>query len=155
VGDIITFFDGNKVNQASDLLPMVGITPIGSNPSIVIKRNGKEVKGNIKITAQTKKKTKIKLGVYLPRVGFSVGELDKEELKLLGIKNGVKITAVRKSFAHLEGFVDGDILISFNFKKIHTVSGLIDNISIIPDRKRISVRVFRNNKTFFLSALVK
>jgi len=41
VGDIVTRFNGHDVVRSSDLLPLVGISPVGDKVKVEILRKGK------------------------------------------------------------------------------------------------------------------
>jgi len=119
-GDIITEFNGKKVNKSSELQQRVGETPVGTKTSLTILRDGKTKKLSITLAELP---DEIKTGnndgatpesqVKPNQLGLSVRPLTPELAQRFGIKskNGVLVVGVKSgSPAANAGLRQGDVV---------------------------------------------
>ncbi|MEM7512243.1 MAG: Do family serine endopeptidase [Bacteroidota bacterium] len=112
-GDVITKVDGVGVKSSPELLEMIGRKRPGDKLTLTVDRKGRDMDfevvlknrdGNTGIVEKEAEE------VMLSRLGIAVDPLSEEELDELGIKGGVKVSAVRSGIVRSntdieEGFV--------------------------------------------------
>ncbi len=123
-GDVIIEFNGKRVNSAHDLSRMVAQTTPGTNVTIGIIREGKQIEIQVKIG----KKGEQTISAVVPassRWGLTVQNISPELVKQYGLEKkepGVLITYVRpNSPASNAGLQPGDIVKEIGRRKITDV----------------------------------
>ena len=131
-GDVILAYNGQTLQQASDLPPLVGMTKPGSKVPVEILRNGK--KQTVQVTIGEAKRDgnavdNRSAGSPSARsgsaaLGLSVQSLDNDTRKQLGLKDGqgVVIDAITGPVAAQSGLRAGDVILMVNQRKIGSVA---------------------------------
>lgn len=143
VGDIVTRFGGHKIVRSSDLPPVVGVSPVGSEVEVEILRKGKFKKLSIKLGELPEEEVQM-ASTQEPtvsqdnRLNITVMDLTGDIRKQLEIKeNGVLVDQVEDGAARKAGVRRGDVILMINntdvinaeqFKKL--VEGLQEGKSV-------------------------
>lgn len=146
-GDIVTAFNGRKVEKFSDLPRLVGNTRPGTQATLEIWRRGKAQQLNVQVAeleaeraaAKVPEKPAEKASVNW--LGIAVGDLSKEQKDQAKVSGGAVVTGV-KGAAERAGIRQGDIILSVNNSQIASVqqfTGLVERL----DRKRTVVLLVR------------
>jgi serine protease Do len=126
--DIILKFDGKPVNESSDLPRLVTAVRPGVKVPLEVWRDGKLMALNVVVgefkeealkTASTSKAPAMpeKSKARLERMDIAVAELDADDKKETGAKNGVRIEDIKGRVRDLE---NGDIISAVIYKGITT-----------------------------------
>jgi serine protease Do len=153
IGDVIIEFGGHRVKESNDLPIIVARTTVGKKVSVVVLRDGKEVKlsvtiGELKeeeVLASAKGKGDLGLTVQrvTPQIADSLG-LDRAE--------GVVITMVEPgSPAEEAGLRRRDVILEIDRKSIRKLSDYQKAITKIKKGKGILFLVRRGETTLFLA----
>ncbi len=153
IGDVIIEFGGQRVKESNDLPIIVARTTVGKKVSVVVLRDGKEVKlsvtiGELKeeeVLASAKGKGDLGLTVQrvTPQIADSLG-LDRAE--------GVVITMVEPgSPAEEAGLRRRDVILEIDRKSIRKLSDYQKAITKIKKGKGILLLVRRGETTLFLA----
>ncbi len=153
IGDVIIEFGGKRVKVSNDLPIIVARTPVGKEVSVIVLRDGKEVKlsvavGELKeeeVIASTKGKGDLGLTVQrvTPQIAESLG-LERAE--------GVVITMVELgSPAEEAGLRRGDVILEIDRKSIRKLSDYQKAITKIKKGKGVLFLVRRGETTLFLA----
>jgi serine protease Do len=130
-GDIIMKIDDVEVNSPSELTEQINRYRPGDKVGVTLKRKNKTKQFDV-ILRNLQGDTKVvKSGTYDTILGAKVVEVDNEDKKSLGIKNGVKITELGAGKLRAEGVKEGFIITQVNNKDISSVEDLkkiINNI---------------------------
>ena len=119
-GDVITKFDGKKVNKMSELQEAIAQHRPGDKVSVTYLRNKKE--STISVTLRnTQGNTKIMEEVDLDDIGVTLKPVPEEDMKNLGISYGLTITAIRNGKMKAAGASKGTIILQVNDQKMESV----------------------------------
>jgi serine protease Do len=130
-GDIIMKINDVEVNSPSELTEQINRYRPGDKVNVTLKRKNKTKQFNV-ILRNLQGDTKfVKSGTYDTILGAKVIEIDNEEKKSLGIKNGVKITELGAGKLRAEGVKEGFIITQVNNKNVSTVEDLKKTINNI------------------------
>ncbi|RMG71613.1 MAG: Do family serine endopeptidase [Bacteroidetes bacterium] len=134
-GDVILSVDGTPVRQSSELIAAVGTRRPGDKVELQVQRDGKEKtfevtlrnrEGNTELVAEAE------LSV-LNELGVDLAALDRDELKVLGLDHGVKITQLRPGKLSRETDVrEGFIITHIDGEKIKSPE---DVQKVLADKK--------------------
>lgn len=143
----------NPGNSGGPLINLRGEV-VGINSMILSPNNsgsigiGFSIPSNIakNIIEQLKKNGKVERG----HIGITMAEITPEVAKALKLKNdsGVYITSVLEdSPAQKAGLKQGDVILSFNKKKIRNSSELINEVYSLAPETTVSISILRDKKT--------
>jgi serine protease Do len=126
-GDIITEFNGKIVSQMSMLPAMVAQTPVDSEASILLVRDGKEKTIKVKIAALNEDTASQDMPEHDEgtELGLTVQEITPELADNLEIEanNGLIVASVEEGSTSAEaGLRRGDIIVEINRKSISEVA---------------------------------
>jgi serine protease Do len=132
-GDVIIAIDDKKVNSTAQLQSQIARHRPGDEVEVTIIRNNKEkkVKATLK-NAQGDTSTVTASVNSLDLAGASFLDLDKGELKKLGINGGVKINKIGSGKFKAAGIKEGFVITSIDKKPVNSVADLkraLDNSS--------------------------
>ncbi len=130
-GDIIMKIDDVEVNSPSELTEQINRYRPGDKVNVTLKRKNKTKQFGVILRNLQGDTRFVKSGTYDTILGAKVIEVDNEEKKSLGIKNGVKITELGAGKLRAEGVKEGFIITQVNNKDVSTVEDLkkiINNI---------------------------
>ena len=139
-GDVITAFNGQKINEREDLPPLVGRIAPGTKATVTIFREGKSrdipvtlsvLESDVVASAPTPSNPSTApstrgadTGTAL--LGISVGELDANSRKQLGLEagEGVRITGVTGNSARESQLVPGLVILQVGRKPVGSAAEL-------------------------------
>ena len=85
------------------------------------------------------------------RLGMSVQDLTKEQLKQLEITSGVVVNHVEQGPAALIGLRPGDVITHLNHQTIESAKAFSKIVAELPAGKSLSMRVLRQGRASFIS----
>jgi serine protease Do len=158
-GDIITEYDGRKVERASDLPRAVAGTPVGRDVRLSVVRDGKTLVLTARIEALDAKEPRRAEGGerVRPTLGLSVQPLTPALARQLGVKatQGVVVQRVEDgSPAADAGFERGDVIVEVDKKPIKTVGELRESVDKRANGKPMLFRIQRQDASLFLTVTV-
>ncbi len=132
-GDIILSYNGQPLQQAADLPPLVGMTRPGSKVPVEILRNGKKQTLDVTISEASRDQAALnnKRSAVPPSsqsgstaLGLTVQSLDNDTRKQLGLKagQGVVIGEITGPVAAQAGLQAGDVILMVNQQKVGSVA---------------------------------
>ncbi len=159
-GDVIVSFDGRSVSDEHELPQLVAATKPGSKVTVVVIRDGKELKIPVTIAEMEGEKAGARAGGpdLTKGLGLTVQDITPEIARQFEIENrsGVIVTQVEDgSPADDAGFQDGDIIRSVNrqpVKNVHEFGALVKKLK---GEKSALFLVERGDARIFLAVKLK
>ena len=157
-GDIITKFNGQAIDRATDLPRMVGNTKPGSKSSITVFRRGGSRDLNVTVAEFEPEKPvkraesleeKPKGSAAAQALGLSVGELTDAQKKELKLKGGVRVDGVSEASARA-GIREGDVIVAIGNTEIGTLREFEAAIAKVDRTKPIPVLLRRGELATYL-----
>jgi serine protease Do len=159
-GDIITDYDGRKVERASDLPRAVAGTPVGRDVKLNVVRDGKSMTLTARVAALDAKEAaesgdsgeKAK-----PALGLAVQPLTPALAQQLGVRatQGLVVQNVMEGSPAAEaGFERGDVILEVNKKPVKSVSELRESVAKNGKGSPMLFRVQRQDASLFLTVTV-
>lgn len=158
-GDIITEFNGQKLNAMRQLPRLVAETPIGTDAVIKYWRDGKDLTTKIKVGELEKAEEDGLLaqgprseskGVDIPSVGVTVEGLSEQARKDYSIPpdvEGVVISSVENmSEAAIKGLLDGDVIVEINQQPVTSPQNAADTFNKLKESGKTSILLLVNRK---------
>jgi len=158
-GDIITEYDGRKVERVSDLPRAVAGTPVGRDVRLGVARDGTPVTLTAKIAAlDAKEPREADRGERAkPTLGLAVQPLTPALARELGVKatQGLVVqNVVDGSPAADAGFERGDVIVEVDRKPVKSVADLKESVDKHGKGKPMLFRVHRQDASLFLTVTV-
>jgi len=158
-GDIITEYDGRKVERASDLPRAVAGTPVGREVRLSVIRDGKPVTLSARIEALDAKEPSQAEGSEKakPALGLAVQPLTPALAQQLGVsaKQGLVVQSVQDgSPAADAGFERGDVIVEVDKKPVKSVAELRESVDKRAKGKPMLFRIQRQDASIFLTVTV-
>lgn len=156
-GDIITSFNGHKIERSSELPQHVGRVRAGSATEVELMRDRKKMTLDIKVgeladLAQDGSRPRSG-GAGSGALGLAVEELSQEELSRLEIGGGVRVRSV-PSGVDDASVRPGDVILSLNNVNIAGVDEFRDVEEALAPGRRVPVLVMRGQNPLYLSIRV-
>ena len=159
VGDVITEFNGNRVERSSALPPLVGRVRVDVETPLQVVRNGETVELSVVIgELPGDEELREAANQQEPSTGanpfkMKIGELADDARTELGIdKGGVLVTEVMMNGpADAAGIQPGDALLMVDNKPIDSLSDFDNVILSLDDQKSVAVLVHRADGPVFLA----
>jgi serine protease Do len=161
-GDIITKFNGQAIERATDLPRLVGSTKPGSRVNLTVFRRGgsrelsltvAEIEPEKVATAAGGKKKqsdeKAKASPAAASLGLMVSELTEAQKREARIKGGVQVDAVSES-AQRAGIREGDIIVAIGNTEIGNVKDFDAAVARADKKKAIPVLLRRGELATYL-----
>lgn len=130
-GDVLLKVGSKSVNSVAELQGEIGRRRPGDIVTLTLKREGKLLTKDVvlkDLEGKTELVSKADLDSY-SALGATFADLDKKELKELGISNGVKITAISAGKLRSVGLSKGIIITKVNNEPVKNVKQLIAYIN--------------------------
>ena len=156
-GDVIVFYDGNKVEKTTQLQKYVAQTKIGRRVNIQIYRDGKKLTKRAKIVLLPKDLGSIKIESGLENYGIQLSPIDKQLRAKLGLKKsyGLYISRLEPNgIARKNDLRIGDVILEVNKVKIKNTNDFKRALKKSSQNKAL-ILVYRNNNSIFRSLPVK
>ncbi|MGZ8136799.1 MAG: DegQ family serine endoprotease [Methylococcaceae bacterium] len=160
IGDIITEFNGQTIENSGDLPPMVGMTPINEKATLKIIRQGEAKTISFKIgllpdqdeklaEAKVEAKPDNKLGVNV----IDLTDEQKQSLQIAG--GGVLVQDVAKGPAKDAGIQRGDVILRIQNETVRNTADFNKIAKSLPAGKSIAVLIQRRGSPAFLALKLK
>ncbi|MFK7996967.1 MAG: DegQ family serine endoprotease [Granulosicoccus sp.] len=159
LGDVITHFEGNRIERSSSLPPLVGRVPANSDAKLKVVREGKSIEVIVNI-GELPSDDDLRRSVSptpqpVPRniLELTVRPLDNKTRDAMGIdKGGVQVASVEKDGpADKAGIVEGDVISMVDNKPVDNSSQLNEVLTELEGRRNVAVLVHRNEGPVFLA----
>lgn len=158
VGDIIVTYDGTEVTHSSDLPPLVGSTPVGTEVDVGIIRNGEAETLKVKIEALPEdSETLAGLGgsdhsTSSNRLDIEVKDLTDEQREQFELPDqGVLVESVGNGPGREAGIRAGDVVLMLNNIKVQDADHFRELVEALPVDKSVPVLVQRRGGPMFLA----
>jgi serine protease Do len=156
VGDVIMEYQGKEIESSSELPPLVGSTPVGSQAELRIMRDGKIRTVKIAIKELPEEAEVALEGPGAPstpveRLNVTVANLTAEQRSELEGKSGVVVESVREGAAYKAGIRRGDVLLRFNNVEIKDAAHFKQLVKDAPKGKSVPVLIQRRGNPVFLA----
>jgi serine protease Do len=153
-GDIIVAFDGEEIEEMSDLPLVVAQTAVGKKVTVVLLRNGKKISKSVTV-GELKEEEALALSDDTTRkdVGIEVTELTRELARKYRITetSGVLVTYVEsESPAEAAGIREGDIIIEVNRAAVDNLDEYYKAIEEALKRDKILFWIKRGRSSQFV-----
>jgi serine protease Do len=159
-GDIITKFNGQTIERASDLPRMVGNTKPGSSVNLTVFRRGASRDLSITVTEFEQEQAKAQPtpapddrprgSAAAQSIGVVVSELTAAQKKESKVKGGVRVEAVSDGAAQRAGVREGDIIVAIGNTEIHSVKEFDTVVAKLDKTKAIPVLLRRGELASYL-----
>ncbi len=163
-GDIITKFNGQAIERASDLPRMVGNTKPGSSAGLTVFRRGGAHDLSITVAEfeqETASATPARSGRPAPEekpkaspaaqsIGIVVTELTAAQKKESKVKGGVRVESVTEGAAQRAGVREGDIIVAIGNTEINSVHEFDVVVAKMDKSKAIPVLLRRGDLASYL-----
>ena len=158
VGDVITRFDGRRIERSSGLPPLVGRVPVDTAAPLEVVRDGRTVElevvigrlpGDDEVAGRTDRRPAPRSDV----LGLDVGPVDDGARERLDIDTGgVAVTAVRPDGpAARAGIVPGDVVLMVDNVAVDSAAELDRLLGELDGRASVPVLVQRESGPTFLA----
>jgi len=158
-GDIITAYDGKKIDEPYQLRNMVANTSPGKEVEIKIIRENTTKAIRVVIVEQPIEMQKISKGEYDNLLnGVTVQNLTPEIYRKLNLPkrlNGVIVSDIDEDSPAATILTQGDIIQEINRKKITSVKDYEDIVAKIKTEEDILLLVFRNGYSIYITLSAK
>lgn len=158
VGDVITHFEGTRIERSSSLPPLVGRVPANSDAALQVVRQGKVIELNINIgeLPSDDELRRNSLRPALPEqnvLQLSVTPLDEDTREALSMdKGGVKVASVEDGGpAQRAGIRIGDVISTIDNRPVDSASDVQRVLNELGERKSVAVLVHRVDGPVFLA----
>jgi len=163
-GDIILSYNGQPLQQAADLPPLVGMTKPGSKVPMEILRNGKKQTLEVTVNEASRDQNAVNnKGVMPPSgrsgstaLGLTVQPLDNDTRKQLGLKSeqGVVIGDITGPVAAQAGLQAGDVILMVNQQKVGSVAEFQAATKEVKPGSTVLLLVRRGEQSSFIGLTV-
>jgi serine protease Do len=163
-GDIILSYNGQPLQQAADLPPLVGMTKPGSKVPVEILRNGKKQTLEVTVNEASRDQNAVNnKGVMPPSgrsgstaLGLTVQPLDNDTRKQLGLKSeqGVVIGDITGPVAAQAGLQAGDVILMVNQQKVGSVAEFQAATKEVKPGSTVLLLVRRGDQSSFIGLTV-
>ena len=148
-GDIILEFNGEVIEQSSELPYRVGGLKAGDVAESVIYRNGEKL--NLSFTLQNYPTEPDPVAIQQDkRLGMVLGAISEDMKRRLSIPNGIVIEQVIGGSAARNGLRQGDVITMLNGTAIDSVERFYNIVGAIPNKHSVPMRVIRDGYPMFI-----
>lgn len=159
IGDVITHFEGNRIERSSALPPLVGRIPANSDANVRVVRDGKTVElsvniGTLPSNDDIRNATQRKLRDSKTNpLRFTVKPLPDDVRQTLGIdKGGVLVASVEEDGpAYKAGIRADDVISMIDNKAVDSAGDVGMVVAELGGRKSVAVLVHREEGPVFLA----
>jgi len=157
-GDVITRFDGKPINTSSDLPRVVGATKPGKEVTLEVLRKGATRNLSLKVgeMPDDKEEAQAPRGpakVEPNRLGLQLRELNPQQKKKLGGKNGLLVINVQGNAAQA-GIRRGDVILAVNNIEVQNIDQFNKLIDGMASGKTVALLVLRGDNTLYVPVKV-
>lgn len=162
-GDIITRFNGQTIDRATDLPRMVGNTKPGSRVPVTVFRRGGSRDLNVTVAEIEPEKQAAAAGTITPgpdektkaspaaqSIGIVVSDLSATQKREAKVKGGVRVESVSEGAAQRAGVREGDIIVAIGNTEINSVHEFESAVAKLDKSKPIPVLLRRGDLASYL-----
>jgi serine protease Do len=163
-GDIILSYNGQPLQQAADLPPLVGMTKPGSKVPMEILRNGKKQTLEVTVNEASRDQNAVNNKGAMPpsgrsgstALGLTVQPLDNDTRKQLGLKSeqGVVIGDITGPVAVQAGLQAGDVILMVNQQKVGSVAEFQAATKEVKPGSTVLLLVRRGDQSSFIGLTI-
>jgi len=163
-GDIVVGYNGQSINQASDLPPLVGLTKPGTEVPLDIIRDGKKKTVEVTVGAAPRdggaSATSASEQPSAPSgstaLGLSVQNIDTTTRQQLGLKSGegVQISNITGQVAAGAGLQQGDIILMVNQQRVSSAAAFQATTKNLKPGDTVLLLVRRGDQSQFIGLTV-
>ncbi len=157
-GDVILRFNNAPIEEWSDLPPLVGANPPGTEVDVVVARNGDERVFEVTLDALESDsdgnlQTSTAEETRSNALGIAVQPIPADRLEQFDddIEGGVIVVDVESDEAYRAGLRPGDVLLAINNRSIEDVDDFEDVIESLPENKAVALRILRDGNSNFIA----
>jgi len=156
VGDVVTEYEGSRINLSSDLPPLVGRTVPGTRARLTVLRGGQPRTVTVAIAELPEEATASRppppSGAVQPGVlGMQLKELTAAQKKQLAVEHGVLVDKVAEGPALKAGIRPGDVILQMQGRAVRSASELRELVQHLPRNKPVPALVRRGAAALFLA----
>jgi len=163
-GDVILSYNGQPLQQAADLPPLVGMTKPGSTVPMEILRDGK--KQSLKVTISEAERDGNAVGSAVAgsapsrtgsaALGLTVESMDNDTRTQLGLKagQGVVVSDITGPVAGQAGLRAGDVILMVNQKRVGSVADFREATKDVKAGSTVLLLVRRGEQSNFVGLTV-
>ncbi|SDJ56455.1 Do family serine endopeptidase [Microbulbifer yueqingensis] len=155
-GDIITHFDGEKIDVSGDLPHVVGRTRPGSEVTVELMRKGRVKRLDVVVGALAGDEEERQQASVNPaadaggRLGLMVDEIPDALKQRLGVESGVMVKEVVPGKAGAKaGLRSGDIIAQLGFDEVGDLDDYQRIVKGLPGNELLPIRFFRGGQPTF------
>lgn len=158
-GDVITRFDGKPIGTSSDLPRVVGATKPGKEVTVEVLRKGATRNLSVKVGEMPDDKDEVAKPARGPaktepnRLGLQLRELNPQQKKKLGGKNGVLVIDAQGSAAQA-GIRRGDVILAVNNTEVTGIEQFNKLVDAVGAGKTVALLVQRGENTLYVPVKV-
>ncbi len=157
-GDVILRFNDTPINEAADLPPAVGRTPVGETATVTIMRDGERRTIEVEVGRLSDYREddggqrELTSRDSATSLNVAVRELSAEERREMGLgEQGLLVERVGPGPVAEAGIRPGDILLRIGRQPLSEVEQLKDAIDELPAGKPVALQIRRGDRTLFVS----
>ena len=156
-GDVILEFDGEVIETWSDLPPLVGSNPPGTEAEVLISRNGKNKEFTVILDAlESDEDGNLQASnagsSQSNALGIAVESITTDQRQALGDpEGGVIITKVENDGAYRAGLRRGDVILMVNNSQVEGIDSFKEIVESVPEDKAVALRIMRQGVTNFIA----
>ena len=145
-GDVITSVNGKAIGSGQDLHNIEGLTPIGTNLTVGLLRDGKALSLPmiLKVSASTNRRG---LDLDARLTGVQLADLSDSQRRP-GVSGSAVKDIDRNSRAYASGLRTGDVIVGINQRDIEDTSDLAELLQRTP--RQLLLTVVRGQSVFYL-----
>ena len=159
IGDVVTEYEGTKINLSSDLPLLVGRTLPGNRARLTVLRNQQPRTVMVTIAELPEERGMARAeppaGSAAPGLlGMQARELSTVQMKQIGVSQGVLVEKVTEGPAYKAGLRSGDVILQIQGKGIRTITELREKLGQLPRNQPVPLLVRRGAASLFLALRV-
>jgi len=154
-GDVILSFNDDPLEIWSDLPPLVGANPPGTEATVTVRRDNKEQVFDVTLDALDSEDDEAIAGAddsvsSSNALGLAVESINSERRRELGDpEGGVVIAEVESDDAWRAGLRPGDVILMVNNRSVENMDDFETLVSKVEVGKAVALRVWRNGASSF------
>lgn len=163
-GDIVVGYDGQTINQAPDLPPLVGLTKPGARVPLEIIRDGKKITIPLVVGAAPRDDTAVGMAAVRKApapsgsaaLGLAVQGIDDPTRQQLGLKagEGVVIGRITGQAATDAGLQQGDVILMVNQQRVGSAEAFLGATKGLSPGDTVLLLVRRGEQSQFIGVTV-
>ena len=156
-GDVILEIDGESIELSSDLPPLVGSNPPGTEVELLVSRDGDERTFDVTLDSLDGNDDEGLLAStgesnQSNALGIAVESITSDQRQTLGDpEGGVLISKIESDAAYRAGLRRGDVVLMINRSKVEDIDSFSDIVESLPSGKAVALRVMRQGVTNFIA----